>query len=56
MGRNLVAHRKLRYFSITHRLRSIFMSSEIAEHMMLGINLLIVKLGSSLIGFILGFQ
>jgi hypothetical protein len=32
------------------------MSPETAKHMMLGINLLIVKLGSSLIGCILGFQ
>jgi hypothetical protein len=32
-GRSLVAHKKLRYFSITHKLQSLFMSPKIIEHM-----------------------
>jgi hypothetical protein len=32
-GRIVVAYRKLRYFSITHRLQILFMSSKIVEYM-----------------------
>jgi hypothetical protein len=32
-GKNLVAYKKLRYFSITPRLQRLFMSSRTAEHM-----------------------
>ena len=31
-GKTLVAHRKLRYFSITPRLQRLFMSPKITEH------------------------
>jgi hypothetical protein len=31
--RTLIAHRKLRYFSSTHRLQRLFMSLKIIEHM-----------------------
>jgi hypothetical protein len=33
MGKTLVAYKKLRYFSITLRLRRLFMSPRTAEHM-----------------------
>jgi len=32
-GKTLIAHKKLRYFSITHRLQRLFMSPKTAEHM-----------------------
>jgi hypothetical protein len=32
-GRNLVTHRKLRYFPLTSRLQRLFMSTKIVEHM-----------------------
>jgi hypothetical protein len=32
-GRSLIAHRKLRYFPIIHRLKRLFMSPKTAEHM-----------------------
>ena len=33
MGKNLMAYKKLRYFSIKPRLRRLFMSQRIGEHM-----------------------